>query len=267
MLNRSESFPPEPTGIFNDENLDLTQGPDGDRLISYGKFGRDVMKARDIMTNYAISVTPDLPVQAVANTMVKNSISAVPVITSDGKLVGIVSEGDLIRRVEIGTERAKSWWLEMISSGRSLAAEFVKTHGLKAKDVMTTPVLTADPEVPVQVIADQMERYGVKRIPIVHDDQVVGVVSRANLLQALASGMHDVEDADEKLRERVVAELSNKSWGRGMVNVLVRNGTVDLWGVVDTEDEKKAVRIATERTPGVRTVNDNLRVFRISSYG
>jgi CBS domain-containing protein len=225
------------------------------------------MKARDIMTSHAISVGPDLSVQAIANTLVKNGISAVPVVAMDGKLLGIVSEGDLIHRVEAGTEPGKSWWLEMIRSGRSLAAEFAKTHGLKARDVMTSPVLTADPETPIQAIADQMERHGVKRIPIVRDGQVVGIVSRANLVQALASGMHDAETeiGDEQLRERIVAELADKPWGYGMINVIVNDGEVDLWGVVDTEDERRAVRIVAERAPGVSAVNDNLRVFRVSS--
>jgi len=225
------------------------------------------MKARDVMTSHAISVGPDLPVQAVANTLVKNGISAVPVVGNDGKLLGIISEGDLIRRVETGTERRRSWWLEMISSGRSLAAEFAKTHGLKAEDIMTTFVITADQDMPLHEIAELMERHGVKRVPIVENEQVIGIVSRANLVQALASGTQDAttEDTDEALREAVIAQLSGQPWGQGMVNVIVHNGAVDLWGVVDSAEEKKAVRVAAERIPGVRSVNDNLRVYRISS--
>lgn len=225
------------------------------------------MQASDVMTSHAICVAPDLPIQAVANTLVKNGISAAPVVAQDGKLVGIVSEGDLIRRVETGTERRHSWWLEMISSRRSLAAEFTKSHGLTAKDVMTTQVLTAGPDTPLHVVADLMERHGVKRIPIVKDGNIMGIISRANLVQALASGAHNtpVEDADDKLRQAVADEIRNKPWRRGMINVIVRNGTVDLWGVVDSEEERQAVRVVAERTPGVRAVNDNLRVFRISS--
>jgi CBS domain-containing protein len=222
------------------------------------------MQARDVMTCHAICVGPDLSVQAVANTLVKNGISAVPVVSLDGKLVGIVSEGDLIRRVETGTERRHPWWLEMISSNRSLAAEFTKAHGLKAKDVMTTQVLTADPDTPLETVADMMERHGVKRVPIVKDGNIVGIISRANLVQALASGRHDapVDDADEKLRQAVTAEIENKPWGHGMINVIVHNGTVDLWGVVGSEEERKAACVVAECTPGVRAVNDKLRVFR-----
>jgi CBS domain-containing protein len=206
-------------------------------------------------------------VQAVANTLVKNGISACPVVGIDGKLIGIVSEGDLLRRVETGTERQRSWWLEMLESGRSLAAEFVKTHGLKAQDVMTRDVLTATPDTPVRDLADMMERNGVKRIPIVVDGQIVGIVSRANLVQALASGMHEAArlGSDEALRDAVVAALDTKAWGRSLVNVLARDGKVDLWGVVDSEDVRKAVRVAAERVAGVDGVNDNLRVFRVNS--
>lgn len=225
------------------------------------------MKASDIMSSHTISVAPDLPVQAVANTLVKNGISACPVVGLDGKMIGIVSEGDLVRRVETGTARQRSWWLEMLESGRSLAAEFAKTHGLKAQDVMTTDVLTAGPDTPVRELADMMERNGVKRIPIVADGQVVGIVSRANLVQALASGMHEEarQDSDEVLRAAVVAALDRKTWGASLVNVLVRDGKVDLWGVVDSEEERKAVRIAAERVAGVDNVKDNLRVFHITS--
>jgi CBS domain-containing protein len=226
-----------------------------------------IMQARDVMTRHAICVGPDLPVQAVANTLVKNGISAVPVVSMDGKLVGIVSEGDLMRRVETGTERRHSWWLEMISSRRNLAAEFAKSHGLKAQDVMTTHVITAHPDTPLQEVADLMERNGVKRLPIVEDGAIVGIISRANLVQALASGTHDVpvDDADENLRQAVIDQIEGKPWAEGMVNVIVRNGVVSLWGVVDSEDERKAVRVVAECTPGVRSVNDNLRVVRMST--
>jgi osmotically-inducible protein OsmY len=132
---------------------------------------------------------------------------------------------------------------------------------------MTTFVVTAEPDTPLHEIAELMERHGVKRIPIVQQGQVIGIVSRANLVQALASGVQgvDTESNDEALREAVVSQLSGQPWGQGMINVIVHDGEVDLWGVVDNAEEKKAVRIVAERIPGVRCVNDNLRIYRVSS--
>jgi CBS domain-containing protein len=225
------------------------------------------MKARDVMGSCVISVGPDLPVQAVANTLVKNGISAVPVIDLQGKLLGIVSEGDLMRRAETGTEHRRAWWLDMLSSSQSQAADFVKSHGRKARDVMTEHVVCAATDTPLREIADIMETHGIKRVPIVHEGQVVGIVSRANLVQALASGLadQDMDTEDELLRQAVVARLRSKAWGQAMINVLARDGIVELWGVVDNETEKKAVRVAAEETPGVKAVKDNLRIYRISS--
>jgi len=225
------------------------------------------MKARDIMGTCVISVFPDLPVQAVANTLVKNGISAVPVIDHGGKLLGIISEGDLMRRAEIETERRHSWWLDMFGSNRSQAAEFVKAHGRKARDVMTANVVTASPETPLQQIADLLEKQGIKRVPIVLDDRIVGIVSRANLVQALASGRadSDVGSSDEQVRDAIVKRLQTQPWGNATLNVIVQGGVAELWGVVDNDEEKRAVRIAAGEVPGVIAVKDNVRVYPISA--
>jgi CBS domain-containing protein len=223
----------------------------------------DAMKARDVMVQHVITVGPELGVQAVANTLVQNGISALPVVERDGTLVGIVSEGDLMRRAETDTERRRSWWLDMLASTQTLAAEFAKSHARKARDVMTRKVVTATPETPLAEIANLLEKHAIKRVPIVDNGQLVGIVSRANLVQALASrvpALTGVEPSDEKLRESILATLRGKRWGLGMVNVIVQQGVVDLWGFVDTPDERKAIRIAAEATPGVVAVNDNLRV-------
>lgn len=221
------------------------------------------MKARDVMGLHVITVSPDLPVQAVANTLVKNGISAVPVVDHAGALVGMVSEGDLMRRTEIGTERSRSWWLDLFRSDRIRAQDFVKSHGHKAGDVMTEAVVTASPDATLQSIAALLERHGIKRVPIVENGRIVGIVSRANLVQALASGRvtEEAEDNDERLRQAVVSRLDGQPWGGAMVNVIVHDGAVELWGVVDNDDEKKAVRIAAEETPGIAMVTDNLRIY------
>jgi CBS domain-containing protein len=228
------------------------------------------MNASDIMVSKVITVGPDAGVRDVARLLLDNRISAVPVISEDRKLLGIISEGDLMRRVEAGTERHRSWWLAMLSSNEGLAAEFVRSHARKVADLMTHKVITANPETPVGDIASLMERNGIKRVPIVKNGKVVGIVSRANLVQALASAPKEIgaqpKVDDAVVRERVQTHLSTKAWTKpSLLNVIVHDGTVELWGIVDSPTEKKAVRIAAEEVPGVRAVNDNLVVMPIVS--
>jgi CBS domain-containing protein len=224
------------------------------------------MKASDIMVAKVVTIGPNASVRDVANLLLNEHISAVPVVSEDGNLLGIVSEGDLMRRAEVGTERHRSWWLEMLSSDEALAAEFVKANARKTADVMTRDVITANPETQVCDIASLMEKSSVRRVPIVKDGKVVGIVSRANLLQALASAPLEA-DAQQKvddsaLREKVEARLSAQAWTKPwQLNVIVHDGIVDLWGVVHSQIEKTAARVAAERVPGVRAVNDNLVVW------
>ena len=227
------------------------------------------MKAADVMVTNVISVGPDACVQDIAHLLLTNRISAVPVVDNDGKLLGIVSEGDLMRRAEAGTGRRRSWWLAMLTGREMLAADYVREHSRKVTDVMTRNVVTATPETPLQDIATLLEKNGIKRVPIVKDGKVVGIVSRANLLQALASLRKQIEGSapnDPDIRERVVARLNAEPWSRpSLINVIVQDGTVELWGIVDSQTEKKAVRVAAEVTPGVRAVNDNLIICPAAS--
>jgi CBS domain-containing protein len=145
------------------------------------------MKAADVMVSNVISVGPQASVQEVADLLLRNRISAAPVIGPEGELVGIVSEGDLMRRPEVGTERRQSWWLSLLTSSEAMASDYIKSHSRKVVDVMTRRVVTATPDTPVGDIATLLEKHGIKRVPIVAEGKVVGIVSRANLLQALAS--------------------------------------------------------------------------------
>jgi CBS domain-containing protein len=224
------------------------------------------MRARDVMTRHVITVGPDMNIRAIANTLVKNKISAVPVVGIDSKLLGIVSEGDLIRRAETGTERRHSWWLNLFTSSDTLAAEFVKSHARKAKDVMTRNVITASPGTRLRVIANLLEKHQIKRIPIMENDRLVGIVSRANLVQVLASEKADtleIEQTDASVRQALVSQLDEQPWAR-RINVVVQKGVVDLWGFVNNEEERKAIRVTAEATPGVQTVNDNLRIYPLA---
>jgi CBS domain-containing protein len=212
------------------------------------------MKAADVMVTNVITVGLDASVQDVAQTLLSARISAVPVVGANGELLGIVSEGDLMHRAEAGTGRRRPWWL---------AAEFVKEHSRKVTDVMTRDVVTAAPDTPLSAIAKLLEKNAIKRVPIMKGDKIVGIVSRANLLQALASQGKQVAGAgpadDAKIREKVLTQLDAAPWTQpSLINVIVQDGTVELWGIVDSVSEKKAVRVAAEVTPGVRAVNDNL---------
>ena len=219
------------------------------------------MKAADVMVSNVISVGSQASVQEVADVLLRNRISGAPVIGPDGELIGIVSEGDLMRRPEAGTERRHSWWLGLLTSSQGLASDYIKSHSRKVVDVMTPRVVTATPDTPVRDIAALLEKHGIKRVPIVTDGKVVGIVSRANLLQALASvkNMPPGTTDDASIRAKLFSKLANEPWTKPpLMNFIVHDGTIDLWGIVDSQTERKAVRVLVESTPGVRAVNDNL---------
>ncbi|MGZ3410804.1 MAG: CBS domain-containing protein [Xanthobacteraceae bacterium] len=227
------------------------------------------MNAADVMVREVITIGPDATIRDVAGLLLKNRISALPVVDAEGKLVGIVSEGDLLHRAEAGTQRRHSWWLAVFSSKESLADEFVKSHARTVADIMTRKVVTASPDISVRDIAALLEKNGIKRVPIVKDGKLVGIVSRANLIQALASvPVQPAKSVDDKtLREQIMANISAKSWARpSLINALVHDGTVELWGVTASESEKNALRVVAEITPGVRTVKDNLTVRPVESW-
>ena len=226
------------------------------------------MKARDVMISPVITVGENDPVHHVANLLIKHRISAVPVVDHTGKIIGIVSEGDLIRRPETGTESPVSWWLSLISGERALAEAYSKSHGKKARDVMTTPVQTAHPDTPLHDIADMLEERHVRRVPIVNQaGELVGIISRANIVQALATARPQLEisASDSLIRERLITELRKHSWSHlPKLNVTVTNGVVDLWGIAESDPERKAIKVAAESIPGVTGVNDHL--IREPSY-
>ena len=227
------------------------------------------MKAADVMVSNVITVGVNASIGEVAAILLNNNISGAPVVGEKGELVGIVSEGDLIRRPETGTSKRHSWWLELLSNERTLAAEYVKSHSRKVADVMTSDVITAKPDTPLGEIAAMLERNRIKRVPIVEGGKIVGLVSRANILQALASATKKLPSLasadDSQLRKEVVARLAAEPWRPSMLTVTVQDGTVDLWGLVHSVEQKKAARLAAELTPGVRAVVDNIIIQPIGS--
>ncbi len=227
------------------------------------------MKARDVMVSPVITTEPTASVKEVARILLTHHISAVPVVDNAGKLVGIVSEGDLMRRADLGTERHRSWWLAaLFAEDDALAAEYVKQHSRKVADVMTKRLVTASPETPLNEIAGLLERHSIKRVPIVGNGALVGIVSRANLIQALAGDRRglDISVPDAQLRENIMAQLGMQPWAHTLLlNVTVNDGIVDIWGITRSEAEKQALRVAAEITPGVRAVNNNVIMHNVQA--
>jgi CBS domain-containing protein len=229
------------------------------------------MKAADVMATDVITVGPEDRVMEVAQVLVSNRISAVPVVDDTGKMVGIVSEGDLIRRVESGTEHRRAWWLDLLASRAELAAEYVKERGPRVRDVMTGNVVTVSPDTDLAEVANLLESNTIKRVPVIEDGKLVGIVSRANLVQALAA-LHNQLPAetttdDALLRDKVLNRLRSEAWTPMLLNVIVKDGRIGLWGFVRSEEERKAARVAAETADGVRPVDDNLIVMRPGLMG
>jgi len=226
------------------------------------------MKARDVMVSPVVTVKPSSSVRDVAKILLERRISAVPVV-DDGKLVGIVSEGDLLHRSEADTQRRRSWWIRALAGDEVLAADYVKAHARKVADVMTRHVISANPDTPLHEIAALLEKNSIKRVPIVKDGQIVGIVSRANLIQAVASSRKELEIpvSDAAIRNKLLTRLQREPWAHtSMLNVTVNAGIVDLWGVIKSDVERKAIRVAAESTPGVCAVNDNLVTRRLEAW-
>jgi CBS domain-containing protein len=220
------------------------------------------MKAMDVMVRDVITVRPDTRVDQAARLLVENDISALPVIDDEGRMVGIISEADLMRREEIGTEKRRPWWLEAMTPAATLAHEFAKSHAKCVADLMSPQVVSTSEDTPLAEIAALLERHQIKRVPITKDGKVIGVVSRANLVQALASlkGKPDGErDGDRAIRSAILARLREQSWTDfGSRNVIVADGVVHLWGLVGSVEERKALTSLAEDVPGVTGVVDEM---------
>lgn len=221
------------------------------------------MKVSDIMTQEVISVTPDTSIAEAAKLMLKERVSGLPVITSSGTLLGIVTEGDFLRRAEITTDRKRPHWLEVIFNQEKLAKEYVRSHARAVFDVMTRDVVVATEEMPLDAAVELMERKHVKRLPVVCDGKVVGIIARANLLHALAASppRADQRHDDEAIRRNLESELGKQPWNARQFHIVVKNGVVDLWGFIATEHQQAAIRVAAENVPGVTKVRNHLRLF------
>ena len=220
------------------------------------------MRAHQIMSRPVITVTPDTTIVEAANTMLQKHISGLPVVDATGKLVGMLSEGDFVRRSEIGTQRRRSRFLRFILGPGKAASDFVREHGRKVSEIMTTePLLTVGEETTLEEIVELMERNNIKRLPVISNDKVVGMVSRSNLLQAVASLAREVRDPtadDDHIRNRVIDTMAKQDWCPFGLSIVVRDGIVHVSGVITEERSRQAAIVAAESVTGVKKVHDHL---------
>ena len=220
------------------------------------------MRAADVMSTGVVTVSPDASILEAVRLMLQHKISGLPVVDAAGHLVGIISEGDFLRRTETGTERRRPRWLEFIAGPGRLAEEYARSHGRKVEEVMTRDPVTITESTPLEEIVRLMERRRVKRLPVMRGGQLVGIVSRANLVHALAGVAREIKPtgaADGAIREQILEALAKQTWAPiASINVTVRNGIVDLWGTILDERERNALVVAIENVAGVKGIHDHL---------
>jgi CBS domain-containing protein len=219
------------------------------------------MRAHQIMTRSVATVAPDATILEAANIMLRQHVSGLPVVDAAGQLVGIVSEGDFIRRSEIGTPRKRGRWLKFLLGAGTAATDYVHEYGRKISDVMTSEPLTVTEDATLEEIVTLMETNGIKRLPVMKGDKLVGIVSRANLLQAVAGLAREIPDPtadDDHIRSRVIAAIEKNDWSPFGLNVIVRDGIVHLSGVITEERSRQAAVVAAQNVAGVQKVHDHL---------
>src|SRR3954453_7560764 len=222
-----------------------------------------MLTAANVMTTEVVSIASHTPVQEVAALLYTRRISGVPVVAAD-RVIGIVSEGDLIGHAAAIGEPRRSWWLSLFTNESLSARDYAKTHGRTARDVMTASVISVEESATLAEIARLVERHRIKRVPVLRDGKLVGIVTRGNLLQGLATLKAELPKSvdDATIREELVAELRNQPWAHLYTDdIVVENSVVHLHGTVRTEDERRALRIAAENVPGVQSVEDHLMVW------
>ncbi|MGB8607965.1 CBS domain-containing protein [Bradyrhizobium sp.] len=220
------------------------------------------MRAADVMTPDPVCISPDTSIIDAARLMLERKFSGLPVVDAGGRLVGIVTEGDLLRRTETGTQPKRARWIEFLMGSGRLATEYAQTRGRKVSDVMTPEVQRVTEDALLEEVVHLMGRHQINRVLVVRDGKLVGIVTRANLLHALASVAAETKPgptSDTSIRERLYAELKAQPWAPvGLINVVVRNGVVHLSGTLLDERHRGAIRVAAERIPGVKAVEDRL---------
>lgn len=218
------------------------------------------MRVADVMIRNVVSIRPDDTITEAARLMLQNRISGLPVVDAGGNLVGIVTEGDFLRRSELGTERRRPRWLEFLLGPGRLAIDYVHASGRKVDEVMSgDPVTVAEDDL-LETVVELMERRHIKRLPVLRAGKIVGIISRANLMHALVSLAPSAEPlggGDATIRKRILAAFDRQPWGT-QINVVVKNGVAELWGTITDERERQACAVTAENVAGVTRVRDHL---------
>jgi CBS domain-containing protein len=222
------------------------------------------MKAHDIMTRDVTTVSPDTSVRDIAALMMEKHISGVPVLTNNGKIIGMVSQSDLLHRAELGTERKHKWWFRTFADSNALAREYAKAHGLKAHDIMSRYVVAVRDDAELRDVADILDSHRIKRVPVVQEGRLVGIITRGDLVRALSQVQ--ISKAAKKidnaaLHKTLHDRIRTQPWmNDSYINLTVNDGVVELWGYVVSTDQHNALRALVEETDGVSRVEDKLSV-------
>jgi CBS-domain-containing membrane protein len=228
-----------------------------------------MLTAADVMTTAVVTVRPETSIHEIAKVLCDHHISGAPVVDDEERLLGIVSEGDLIGHAQLAGEQRRSWWQTFLNGPTVLAQHYAKSHGRTASDVMTKEVVTVLETTSVADTARTLEQHRIKRVPVQRNGRLVGIVTRSNLLQVLATTdvSKPMNVADRIIRERLNDELEDQSWAYLLSkNIVVENGVVHLFGIVQSEEERHAIRLAAENQAGVKAVEDHLSIVPAAAY-
>ena len=223
------------------------------------------MRARDVMTKDMVKVGPDATVGDIAALLVQHRIGAVPVVSNTQQLIGIVSQTDLVHRSETGTEKKRKWWLELFVDPDAMAREYVKSHGHKAQDVMTRLVVSVSENASLAEVADVLDTHRIRQVPVVSEGRLVGMISRADLVRALAEASITAPATrpdNGALQKAIWDEIKSQPWLKSaFVNLAVRDGVVELWGAVESDEQHRALKVLVEGVSGVEKVEDNVTLL------
>jgi CBS-domain-containing membrane protein len=222
------------------------------------------MIASEIMTRDVTTVSPSASVREAAKLMVDRRLSGLPVVTSDGQPVGMLTASDLLHRVETGTEKRPSWFTSFFSNPDDMARQYAKAHGLKAHEVMSRHVISVRHDADLSEVADVLDRNGLKRVPVVQDGLLVGIVSRSDLVRVLSEasvGQPIATSGDAAVQNAIWQAIRKETWlNSGYVNITVKDGVVEAWGMVGSQDQRNALMVLVEEAARDAKVQDHLKV-------